>query len=92
MLAASIGLIAFLALAGYALDRAFLETAENNLRTRLEDLEGAAPAVAAPAVATSSADVAGEPGAAVAHAPWWQRLWSWLRGDRAAAMPKRGKT
>jgi carbon monoxide dehydrogenase subunit G len=63
-----------------------------NLRTRLEDLEGAAPAVAAPAVATSSADVAGEPGAAVAHAPWWQRLWSWLRGDRAAAMPKRGKT
>lgn len=36
MLAASIGLIAFLALAGYALDRAFLETAESNLRTRLE--------------------------------------------------------
>ncbi|MDQ3288264.1 MAG: ATP-binding protein [Pseudomonadota bacterium] len=35
VLAASLGLIAFLALAGYALDRAFLETAENNLRQRL---------------------------------------------------------
>lgn len=36
LLAASLGLIAFLALAGYALDRAFLETAENNLRQRLK--------------------------------------------------------
>jgi len=36
LLAASLGLVAFLALAGYALDRAFLETAESNLRTRLE--------------------------------------------------------
>jgi two-component system sensor histidine kinase PhoQ len=36
LLAASMGLVAFLALAGYALDRAFLETAENNLHTRLE--------------------------------------------------------
>ncbi|MFX8227040.1 hypothetical protein ABTL27_19250, partial [Acinetobacter baumannii] len=35
MLAASLGLVAFLALAGYALDRAFLDTAENNLRERL---------------------------------------------------------
>ncbi|MFD0738912.1 sensor histidine kinase [Lysobacter koreensis] len=36
LLAASLGLIAFLALAGYALDRAFLETAESNLRERME--------------------------------------------------------
>jgi len=36
LLAASLGLVAFLALAGYALDRAFLETAQSNLRTRLE--------------------------------------------------------
>jgi two-component system, OmpR family, sensor histidine kinase PhoQ len=35
LLAASLGLVAFLALAGYALDRAFLDTAENNLRERL---------------------------------------------------------
>lgn len=35
LLAASLGLVAFLALAGYALDRAFLETAEDNLRMRL---------------------------------------------------------
>ncbi len=35
LLAASLGLLAFLALAGYALDRAFLETAESNLRQRL---------------------------------------------------------
>ncbi|HSR64156.1 MAG TPA: sensor histidine kinase [Xanthomonadaceae bacterium] len=33
--AASIGLVAFLALAGYALDRAFLQTAESNLHERL---------------------------------------------------------
>jgi two-component system, OmpR family, sensor histidine kinase PhoQ len=36
LLAASLGLLAFLALAGYALDRAFLETAENNLFQRLK--------------------------------------------------------
>ena len=36
LLAASLGLVAFLALAGYALDRAFLQTAESNLRQRLE--------------------------------------------------------
>jgi two-component system sensor histidine kinase PhoQ len=36
LLAASLGLLAFLALAGYALDRAFLETAESNLRQRLK--------------------------------------------------------
>ena len=36
LLAASLGLLAFLALAGYALDRAFLDTAENNLRQRLK--------------------------------------------------------
>ena len=35
VLAASIGLVAFLALAGVALDRAFLETAESNLYQRL---------------------------------------------------------
>lgn len=34
--AASLGLLAFLMLAGYALDRAFAETAENNLRQRLK--------------------------------------------------------
>jgi two-component system sensor histidine kinase PhoQ len=36
LLAASLGLVAFLALAGYALDRAFLETAESSLRQRLK--------------------------------------------------------
>jgi len=36
LLAASLGLIAFLALIGYALDRAFVDTAESNLRQRLE--------------------------------------------------------
>src|SRR5688572_21424441 len=36
LLAASLGLLAFLALAGYALDRAFLETAESSLRQRLK--------------------------------------------------------
>ncbi|NUS39745.1 MAG: sensor histidine kinase [Lysobacter sp.] len=34
-MAASFGLVAFLALAGYALDRAFLQTAESNLHERL---------------------------------------------------------
>ncbi|MGO4222789.1 ATP-binding protein [Lysobacter sp. TAF61] len=38
LLGASLGLIAFLALAGYALDRAFLETAESNMRQRLRSL------------------------------------------------------
>jgi two-component system sensor histidine kinase PhoQ len=37
LLAASLGLIAFLALAGYALDRAFLQTAKDNLHQRLEN-------------------------------------------------------
>ncbi len=36
LLAASLGLVAFLALAGYALDRAFVSTAEQNLRHRLK--------------------------------------------------------
>ncbi|WP_411834002.1 sensor histidine kinase [Pseudoxanthomonas mexicana] len=36
MLGAGLGLIAFLALAGYALDRAFVATAEENLRQRLK--------------------------------------------------------
>ncbi len=36
LLAASLGLIAFLFLAGYALDRAFVSTAEQNLRNRLK--------------------------------------------------------
>lgn len=37
LLAASLGLIAFLALAGYALDRAFLNAAENALHDRLRN-------------------------------------------------------
>ena len=37
LLAASLGLVAFLALAGYALDRAFLRTAKDNLQQRLEN-------------------------------------------------------
>jgi two-component system sensor histidine kinase PhoQ len=37
LLAAGMGLYAFLALAGYALDRAFLNTAENELREQLRD-------------------------------------------------------
>lgn len=37
LLAASLGLIAFLGLTGYALDRAFVETAETSLRQRLEN-------------------------------------------------------
>ena len=37
LLAVSLGLIAFLALAGYALDRAFLRTAEDILKGRLRD-------------------------------------------------------
>ena len=37
VLAASLGVIAFLALAGYALDRAFQQTAKDNLRQRLEN-------------------------------------------------------
>ncbi len=37
LLGASLGLVAFLALAGYALDHAFLQTAESNLRQRLEN-------------------------------------------------------
>jgi two-component system sensor histidine kinase PhoQ len=36
LLAASLGLLAFLALAGYALDQAFLSTAEDSLRQRLK--------------------------------------------------------
>ncbi len=36
LLAASLGLLAFLALAGYALDQAFLSTAEDGLRQRLK--------------------------------------------------------
>ncbi|HBK45214.1 MAG TPA: two-component sensor histidine kinase, partial [Xanthomonadaceae bacterium] len=37
LLAASLSLIAFLALAGYALDAAFADTAQNNLRERLKN-------------------------------------------------------
>jgi two-component system, OmpR family, sensor histidine kinase PhoQ len=37
LLAASLGLVAFLGLTGYALDRAFAETAEATLRQRLEN-------------------------------------------------------
>jgi len=54
-----------------------------NLRTRLEHLEGAPPAVTQPPA---------EAAAATPAAPWWKRWWSWLRGHRAAAMPKRGRT
>ena len=35
LLAAGLGLVAFLALVGVALDRAFIDTAENNLQVRL---------------------------------------------------------
>ena len=38
LLAASLALVAFLGLTGYALDRAFVETAQNALRERLVDL------------------------------------------------------
>lgn len=38
LLASSLFLVAFLALAGYALDRAFLQTAEDNLRQRMKSL------------------------------------------------------
>ncbi len=38
LLAASLALVAFLGLTGYALDRAFMETAQNALRERLSDL------------------------------------------------------
>lgn len=38
LLAASMGLLAFLALAGYALDRAFIKTAESHLEERLSNL------------------------------------------------------
>ena len=38
MLAASLALVAFLGLTGYALDRAFVDTAQNALRERLADL------------------------------------------------------
>ncbi len=37
LLAASLGLVAFLGLTGYALDRAFQETALSNLRQRLDN-------------------------------------------------------
>ena len=36
--AASLFLVAFLGLTGYALDRAFVDTAQNALRERLSDL------------------------------------------------------
>jgi two-component system sensor histidine kinase PhoQ len=38
LLAASLGLVAFLALAGYALDRAFRQTAESDLHQRMKSL------------------------------------------------------
>ena len=38
LLAASLALVAFLGLTGYALDRAFVDTAQNALRERLADL------------------------------------------------------
>lgn len=41
LLAGSLGMLAFLALAGWALDRAFAETARNNLSARLESLANA---------------------------------------------------
>ena len=37
LLVASLGLLAFLALVGFALDRAFMQTAEQNLRSRLQN-------------------------------------------------------
>ena len=41
MLAASVALVAFLGLTGYALDRAFVQTAQNALRERLANLANA---------------------------------------------------
>lgn len=41
LLAASVSLVAFLALAGYALDAAFADTAQNNLRERLKNYASA---------------------------------------------------
>ena len=41
LLAASLSLVAFLALAGYALDVAFADTAEKNLRERLKNYANA---------------------------------------------------
>ncbi|NEL27697.1 MAG: two-component sensor histidine kinase, partial [Xanthomonas perforans] len=41
LLAASLSLVAFLALAGYALDVAFADTAEKNLRERLKNYASA---------------------------------------------------
>src|SRR5690606_6397573 len=38
LLAASLALVAFLGFTGYALDRAFVDTAQNALRVRLETL------------------------------------------------------
>ena len=37
LLAASLGLLAFLGFTGYALDRAFVDTANSNLRQRLQN-------------------------------------------------------
>ena len=55
LLAASLGLVAFLALAGFALDRAFLETAESNLRERLKNYAWPTrPRSSSPATASSS--------------------------------------
>src|SRR5580658_10753481 len=41
LLAAGLGLVAFLGLTGYALDRAFTETATNGLRERLKSYASA---------------------------------------------------
>jgi uncharacterized protein len=57
-----------------------------NLRTRLEELEGAPPASPGLASAKAHEDAVAQP------ASWWKRMWSWLRGDRAAAAPKRSRT
>jgi carbon monoxide dehydrogenase subunit G len=65
----------------------------NNLRTRLEALGNGSSSVAStppsppPAAASAEARSVAPP-----HASWWSRLWAWLRGDRAAAMTRRGKT
>jgi carbon monoxide dehydrogenase subunit G len=70
----------------------------NNLRTRLEALGNGSSSVAStsptpPSVAPAAPAAPVEArSAASPPASWWSRLWSWLRGERAAAVTRRGKT
>jgi hypothetical protein len=64
----------------------------NNLRTRLEALGNGSSSVASTPPSPPPAASAEARSVAPSHASWWSRLWAWLRGDRAAAMTRRGKT